>query len=131
MSEAVLLAILAPIAGAIATLLVKLWDSFANRKKLALDENAEFREELRKEIDRKNEELTEAKAHIERQNDYENEQERELRLWQRRYFELYSMFYPLRIIVMSLPEGKGRLAESALGPAPHERDALDTRAPGA
>lgn len=125
MSEAVLLVILTPIAGALATMLLRLWDSFANRKKVQMDESAGFRDELRQEIDRKTKELNEAYQRIERQNDYENEQERELRLWQQQYFELYSMYYPLRIIVGSLPEGQGKLAEASLGPAPHERAALD------
>ena len=126
MSEAVLLVLLTPIAGAIATMLIKLLDTFANRRKAKRDEGAEFRSELRQEIERKNAELAELKAQVLKQHDYENAQERELRQWQQNYFELYSMYYPLRIIVGSLPEGQGQLAAASLGPAPHERAALDT-----
>ena len=121
-----MVAIVAPLAGGLTTLLLNMWDIFANRRKTVSSENADYRDELRKDIERKDKELAESREQIQRQHDYENSQEREIRLWQQYYFELFSMYYPLRIIVGQLPEGQGQLAKSSLGLAPHERAALDT-----
>lgn len=118
MSEAVLLAILAPIAGAGATLLLKLWDSIASRKKVQTKEHMDYRDELRQELARRTEENE--KIYTQRVL-----LDAELRQWQRDYFELYAMFYPLRLLINTLPSANSELARAAIGPAPHERRALE------
>lgn len=128
MSEAVLLVILTPIAGAVATLLLKLWDSLANKKKVRMEEGLSFRDELRGELNRKNEELLREKRENARLRDASSDQDNEAQRWQRDYFELYAMFYPLRLLVNTLPDSDSGLAKAAVGPAPHERRALDTPA---
>lgn len=127
MSEAVLLVILAPLAGAVATVLLKVWDSLANRRKARVEEGFSFRDELRKELERKSEELIKEKKENAELQDIQTKRDRESQRWQRDYFELYAMFYPLRLLVNTLPEGDSHLARAAIGPAPHERRALDSQ----
>lgn len=125
MSEAILLAILAPIAGAVATLLLKMWDLIAGRKKAKIEEGITFRDELRAELDRKNTDLIAVRQELSDLKNDRSRGEQDAQLWQRDYFELYAMFYPLRLLINTLPEDESGLARAAIGPAPHERRALD------
>ena len=129
MSEAILLVILTPIAGAVATLLLKMWDTIANNKQSKAKHEHSFRDELRQELDRKNKELSEEKKENLALREAESKREQEAQLWQRDYFELYAMFYPLRLLINTLPEADSGLARAAIGPAPHERRVLDTPGP--
>lgn len=126
MSEAVLLVILTPIAGAVATLLLKGWDAIAGRRKNKLEEGLTFRDELRKELDRKNNDLIAAKQEIATLKEAKGKKDQAASAWQRDYFELYAMFYPLRLLINTLPAGDSDLANAAIGQAPHERRALDS-----
>lgn len=125
MSEAILLAILAPIAGAVATLLLKMWDLMAGRKKVKMEQGITLRDELRAELDRKNADLIAVRKELSDLKNDRSRGEQDAQLWQRDYFELYAMFYPLRLLINTLPEDESGLSRAAIGPAPHERRALD------
>lgn len=118
MSEAVLLAILAPVAGAFSALILKIWEAVAKKKESAVAESRSLRDDYRTERDLVKKEFGE----------YTREaqcREREIldKLHQSKldYMELYQQFYLLRLAHAQETQDSKMMNAASLGVAPHER----------
>lgn len=118
MSEAVLLAILTPVAGAFSALILKIWEAIAKKKELAVAESKSLRDDYRTERDLVKKEFSEYTREAERR-------EREImdRLQQSKldYMELYQQFYLLRLAHAQETQDSKMMNAASLGVAPHER----------
>lgn len=118
MSEAIVLAILVPIAGALSGLIIKFWELIANKRKHHHDEQLSYRDELRKDLERKNKEIEQLRQELREAKDNKDNSQDKWRLW---YYELFSMFYALRLVTRAL--NKDNEVDNILyGIAPHERE---------
>lgn len=123
-SEAIVLAILVPIAGALSTLIIKFWESVSGRRKAKHDEGMSYRDELRKDLDRKTNENNELREENKWYKQREDALEYEVSKWTRYYFDMYTKFYSLRMVLTSRGGADAKLVAD-LGQAPHEREAVD------
>lgn len=118
MSEAVLLAILTPVAGAFSALILKIWEAIAKKKELAVAESKSLRDDYRTERDLVKKEFSEYTREAEHR-------EREImdRLQQSKldYMELYQQFYLLRLAHAQETQDSKMMNAASLGVAPHER----------
>lgn len=118
MSEAVLLAILTPVAGAFSALILKIWETIAKKRELAAAESKSLRDDYRTERDLVKKEFAEYVREAEKR-----EREIQAKLDQSRmdYMELYQQFYLLRLAYAQETQDSKTMNATSLGVAPHER----------
>lgn len=107
MSEALLLAIITPIAGTISALILKVWESIAKSKQRSVDAAKAEKEECRSEVASANERASKAEDSAEK--------------WKMDYMELYNQFYFLRLAHAQATQDPSHMNSVGLGVAPHER----------
>lgn len=107
MSEALLLAIITPIAATISALILKLWESIAKGKHQSQEDARSLKDDYK--ADRDDAIKRAEKAELEAQK------------WKMDYMELYQQFYFLRLAHAQATQDTSQMNAAALGVAPHER----------
>lgn len=107
MSEALLLAIITPIAATISALILKVWEAIAKSKQQAAEDARTLKQDYRDERDAALERVEKAEA--------------EAQKWKADYWELYPQFYLLRLSHAQATQDTSSMNAAALGVAPHER----------
>lgn len=107
MSEAVILAIVTPIAAAISALILKIWEAIAKSKQQSAEDARSVQDGYRAERDQALKKVEHA--------------EQMARKWRKYYMELYNQFYLVRLAHAQATQDSSSLNTSALGVAPHER----------
>ena len=118
LSEAVLLAILTPVAGAFSALVLKIWESIAKKKQLAVTESKTLRDDYRDERDSVKKEFAEYVKQAEKR---QREDQEALHKAKMDYMELYQQFYFLRLAHAQETQDSSTMNAGSLGMAPHER----------
>ena len=107
MSEAILLAIITPVAATISALILKIWESIAKNKQQAAEDAKSLQNSYKEERD----------LATKRADKFEEDAQK----WRRNYMELYNQFYLLRLAHAQATQDSSALNTAALGVAPHER----------
>lgn len=107
MSEALLLAIITPIAATISALILKIWEAIAKSKQQAAEDARSLKDDYKADRDAALEKVDRHKEEIEK--------------WKRDYWELYQQFYLLRLSHAQATQDTSSMNSTALGVAPHER----------
>lgn len=107
MSEAVLLAIITPIAATISALILKVWEAIAKGKQQSAEDAKALKDDYRADRDAALEKAAKAQEEAEK--------------FRRDYWELYQQFYFLRLAHAQATQDKSAMNSAGLGVAPHER----------
>lgn len=107
MSEALLLAIITPVAATISALILKIWESIAKSKQQAAEDARSLKDDYRADRD----------TAIARADKFKEEAQR----WRNDYMELYQQFYLLRLAHAQATQDNSAMNTPSLGVAPHER----------
>ena len=107
MSEALLLAIITPVAATISALILKVWESIAKSKQQAADDAKAIKDDFRAARDEAIKRAEKAEALAAR--------------WKQDYMELYQQFYFLRLAHAQATQDASQMNTNILGVAPHER----------
>lgn len=107
MSEAILLAIITPVAATISALILKIWEAIAKSKQQAAEDARSLQNSYKLERDQAVEKLQKSEQYGQK--------------WRRNYMELYNQFYLLRLAHAQATQDSSSLNTAALGVAPHER----------
>lgn len=107
MSEALLLAIIVPIAGTISALILKAWEAVAKNKQQSAVDAKTLTDDYRAERDSAVKKAKEAESAADN--------------WKMDYMELYHKFYFLRLAHAQATQDVSQMDAVALGVAPHER----------
>lgn len=110
-----IIAIISLFSGGAATILLKLLETFLGRKKEKLSYESDLRKELREELERKEDTISDLKK------EFDNLQQ-EVARWRIDYWELFEAFYQLKILGISIsdsrPDLKKQIDEIMI---PHEK----------
>lgn len=107
MSEALLLAIITPIAATISALILKVWETIAKSKQQAAEDARSLKDDYRDDRDAALAKAEKAKEEAQR--------------WRNDYMELYQQFYFLRLDHAQKTQDTSSMNTPSLGVAPHER----------
>lgn len=107
MSEAILLAIITPVAATISALILKVWEAIAKSKQQAAEDARSLQDSYKDERDQALSKLRDSQESAQK--------------WRRNYMELYNQFYLLRLAHAQATQDSSALNTAALGIAPHER----------
>lgn len=108
MSEALLLAIITPIAATISALILKAWETIAKNKQRQADNAEMLKNAYRDDRDDALRRLKEALEDADK--------------WRMNYMELYQRFYILRLAHAKETQDSASMNAISLGLAPHERE---------
>lgn len=108
MSEALLLAIITPIAATISALILKAWESIAKNKQRQAERADMLKNAYKDDRDEALVRLKEALADADK--------------WRMNYMELYQKFYMLRLAHAKETQDVSSMNAISLGLAPHERE---------
>ena len=118
LSEAILLAILTPVAGAFSALILKIWESIAKKKELDRNESKTLRDDYRSERDSVKKEFADYVREAEKRQRDDAAAINQAKL---DYMELYQQFYFLRLAHAQETQDSSTMNAGSLGMAPHER----------